>query len=208
MRAARPDDAPAIALILAQAFPSLYSATFGRLSEMETARLLTALFQAGTLSLALARVYDAGNGVAGVALLNLGESIGHGSARDYWRLLRGQMAFRPAVRALCGGVTANYFLQKRIPRANDLAYIEALAVAPDARGRGAGTSLLRDAMAWTRARQRSRLALHVLYANTSARRLYERIGFRPWPDEIAPALFRARRSRHGALRMALRMADP
>src|SRR5438067_4634426 len=85
-------------------------------------------------------------------------------------------------RIFAGGVLANLMLDRRIPRAPDLVYIEALAVAEEHRGRGLGSRLLADAERCARSIGRSRLALHVLANNTGARRLYERAGFRLWYD--------------------------
>ncbi|HLK57261.1 MAG TPA: GNAT family N-acetyltransferase, partial [Chthonomonadaceae bacterium] len=106
--------------------------------------------------------------------------IGRGSAWAYGRLLLRHLSLFQAARAFFGGLSANAMLNRRIPHAPDLTYIEALAVAAEERNRGIGTQLLNSAIAWTRAQSRSRLALHVLYSNAGARRLYERMGFQPW----------------------------
>lgn len=182
VRAARPEDAERVSAILAEAFPGLYRATFGRLDIPAVARLLTALYHAGTLSLETTRVCEREGTVVGVVILHVGHSVGRGTAGAFWRALYAQLGLLRASRAFVGGLSANTFLNQRIPRAPDLVYIEALAVAEPERGRGIGTRLLEDAMQWTResAPVRSRLALHVLYSNTGARRLYERMGFRPW----------------------------
>jgi GNAT superfamily N-acetyltransferase len=182
VRAARPEDAEAVGAILAEAFPGLYRATFGRLEIAAVARLLAALYHAGTLSLETTRVCERGGRVAGVVILHVGRSIGRGTAGAYWRTLSQQLGLLRGLRAFFGGLSANTFLNQRIPRAPDLAYIEALAVAASDRGHGIGTLLLEDTARWAResSPSRSRLALHVLYSNTGARRLYERMGFRPW----------------------------
>lgn len=52
-------------------------------------------------------------------------------------------------------------------------------VAPDRRGRGVATALLDEALGWARARGTRVVHLGVNSANTGARRLYERAGFRP-----------------------------
>ena len=182
VRAARAEDAEAISAILAEAFPGLYRATFGRLEIPAVARLLAALYHAGTLSLETTRVCEREGRVAGVAILHVGLSIGRGTAGAYWQPLYQQLGLLWGLRAFFGGLSANTFLNRRIPRAPDLVYIEALAVAASDRGRGIGTLLLEDAARWAResSPSRSHLALHVLYSNTGARRLYERMGFRPW----------------------------
>lgn len=52
-----------------------------------------------------------------------------------------------------------------------------IALLPEARGQGIGTALLRDVIARAEARAR-RVSIHVEHDNP-ARRLYERLGFRP-----------------------------
>lgn len=182
IRNAAAEDAGAIAEILAEAFPSLYHGTFGKCTTAETVTLLTALYSAGHLSMEDTHLYTRGRRVEGVIILHTGQSIGRGHASDFWRVLRAHLGRWRAIRAYTGGLTANYMLDRRIPRARDLVYIEALAVRAAARGQGIGSALLDDAEQWARRQQRSRLALHVLVSNTGARRLYERVGFRPWYD--------------------------
>ncbi len=57
-------------------------------------------------------------------------------------------------------------------------HISTIVVAPDAEGRGVGQALLTAAEKWTRERGYRLLTLNVFEANTAARRLYERAGFR------------------------------
>jgi RimJ/RimL family protein N-acetyltransferase len=59
-------------------------------------------------------------------------------------------------------------------------------VAPDARGRGVARDLIRAVATWAVGRESSRVVLFVQEANTPARQLYERAGFRPTGDR-APA---------------------
>jgi ribosomal protein S18 acetylase RimI-like enzyme len=56
--------------------------------------------------------------------------------------------------------------------------VNVLAVMPAWRGRGLGTRLLALADATARARERRDLSVIVADANTGARRLYERCGYR------------------------------
>jgi ribosomal protein S18 acetylase RimI-like enzyme len=56
-------------------------------------------------------------------------------------------------------------------------HIADIVVAPDARGRGAGETLIVAAEQWARARGYSLLTLNVFIENTHARALYERTGF-------------------------------
>jgi GNAT superfamily N-acetyltransferase len=53
-----------------------------------------------------------------------------------------------------------------------------VVVAADQRGRGLGTQLMRDLLAWGRAHGAQRSYLQVLDANRAARRLYDRLGYR------------------------------
>jgi ribosomal protein S18 acetylase RimI-like enzyme len=55
-------------------------------------------------------------------------------------------------------------------------------VAPDARGRGVARDLIRAVAEWTLGRGSARVVLFVQEANTPARELYERAGFRPTGD--------------------------
>lgn len=52
-----------------------------------------------------------------------------------------------------------------------------MMVAPDHRGRGVGSALVEEAIAWCRAHGAHKLALMVFPHNTAAVRLYERHGF-------------------------------
>lgn len=187
IRAAKFEDAAQISQILAEAFPSLYTWTFGRLSTPQTADLLHALYNADTLTLTTTQVAEQNGIIAGVAILHVGDSIGRGSMRAYWNVARSQLSLLMAVRAFTGGVFANWAIHKRIPHDADLVYIEALAVGAAYRGHGIGTRLLTAASAWGLARRRPRMALHVLQSNTGARRLYERMGFRLACPEPRPA---------------------
>ena len=65
--------------------------------------------------------------------------------------------------------------------------IEFLAVEESARGRGVGNALLRAAERRACAEQVMLLELHVEPANTDARRLYDREGFRDSPARRDPA---------------------
>lgn len=53
-----------------------------------------------------------------------------------------------------------------------------VVVAADQRGRGLGTQLMRDLLAWGRLHGARRSYLQVLDANRAARRVYERLGYR------------------------------
>ena len=57
------------------------------------------------------------------------------------------------------------------------AHLSVLAVAADAEGKGVGSALLEQSVAWAKQRQSDRLTLSALVTNARARALYERKGF-------------------------------
>lgn len=59
------------------------------------------------------------------------------------------------------------------------AYVEVLAVAPEARGLGVARRLMDAADAWARGRGYRRMRLAVWHQNERARGLYEHLGFQP-----------------------------
>jgi len=62
------------------------------------------------------------------------------------------------------------------PQPDEL-YIEALAVAESARGKGVGTRLLDEVIVLAKEQGFKKITLHVIDANPRARQLYERLGF-------------------------------
>ncbi len=184
IRTAEPEDSGTIARILIEAFPALYEVAFGVASPEKNEEILTALFQSGHLALDTTRVCEREGRIVGLAILHVGDPIGHGRAWDYARLLRRYLAPAAAIRAFFGGLGANRTLVRRMPHGRDLLYIEALAVQEDERGKGVGTLLLQDAFEWASADNRRRVALHVLHNNTGARRLYEKMGFSLWQPNV------------------------
>lgn len=73
----------------------------------------------------------------------------------------------------------------RIPR---LEVNLGIAVAPEWRGRGVGTALLQAGEAWAREQGAERMSLWVDGYNTGARRLYERVGYTAWGQEMDKAI--------------------
>jgi GNAT superfamily N-acetyltransferase len=57
------------------------------------------------------------------------------------------------------------------------AHLSVLAVSADAEGRGVGTALIDQSVAWARQRGSDRLTLSAVVTNSRARALYERNGF-------------------------------
>ena len=159
------------------------------MSNDAIASLLKDLYDVGSLSLDDTRVCDWDGRVVGVMILHTGRSIGRGTMASFWSLLRRRYGLVRTPRIFFGGIMANLMLDRRIPRAPDLVYIEALAVSEVRRGQGIGSRLLADAEQWARSHGRSRMALHVLASNAGARRLYHRVGFRPWHEPAAKVRF-------------------
>lgn len=66
--------------------------------------------------------------------------------------------------------------------------VESLVVAPEARGAGIGTALLRASRHQLKLRGCAYWTVSVMEANNGAVQLYERVGFRPWLRELAAPL--------------------
>ncbi len=62
-------------------------------------------------------------------------------------------------------------------RAGDRGYLQRLAVVPEAQGKGVGSSLVNDAIAWLRGRRASVALVNTQEINTRAFDLYQRHGF-------------------------------
>ena len=78
------------------------------------------------------------------------------------------------------GMIELYLKRPRDPEGAQVARIKVdlgLAVAPDWRGRGVGTALMRAAEDWARAQGAERMVLDLNAANEGALRLYERLGY-------------------------------
>jgi GNAT superfamily N-acetyltransferase len=67
------------------------------------------------------------------------------------------------------------------PAGGTLAYLLNFYTAPEARGRGVATALVKTVLAWCRERGVVRVTLH---ASDAGRRIYERLGFVPRPGEM------------------------
>jgi ribosomal-protein-alanine N-acetyltransferase len=64
------------------------------------------------------------------------------------------------------------------------AYLQRLAVHPDARGRGLGRALVVDGLRWSHRRGARRALVNTQTDNAPARRLYEATGFRRLPEGL------------------------
>jgi GNAT superfamily N-acetyltransferase len=68
-----------------------------------------------------------------------------------------------------------HFLVHASTTAADVCYLQDLFTAPEARGRGAARALIADVTDWARSQDCSRLYWSTAAANTTARRLYDRV---------------------------------
>lgn len=66
-------------------------------------------------------------------------------------------------------------------RADDVGYVQRLAIRPDAQGNGFGPALLADGLRWLRAHKARSAFVNTQVDNDRALRLYERSGFRRMP---------------------------
>jgi ribosomal protein S18 acetylase RimI-like enzyme len=69
---------------------------------------------------------------------------------------------------------------ERLPA--DQAHIRMLGVAPDARGRGIGRTLMQESIRLARERGKTLMTLHTTQRMKAAQRMYEAMGFRRDPD--------------------------
>ena len=66
-------------------------------------------------------------------------------------------------------------------RADDVGYVQRLAIHPDAQGQGLGPALLVDGLRWLRAHTARSAFVNTQVDNDRALHLYERVGFRRMP---------------------------
>jgi ribosomal protein S18 acetylase RimI-like enzyme len=69
-------------------------------------------------------------------------------------------------------------------RAKRHGYLQRLAVAPEAQGRGVGSALITDCLEWSKRRRVSRVAVNTQHGNTAALNRYLALGF----AEVSPGL--------------------
>ncbi len=105
---------------------------------------------------------------------------------EFWRF--DEVALREALDAtphrvlrVIGSPLAGYALSGV---ARSRAYLQRLAVHPDAARHGLGTSLLRDALRWMRWRGAAEAFVNTQHDNLQALRLYERHGFEAQTDGL------------------------
>ncbi len=107
-----------------------------------------------------------------LAIQQASPEVAQWTARDYARVVESEMAGWVAEEN--GGV-AGFLAARRA--ASDLEILN-FAVLANARHRGLGKSLLREAVAWGKTFQAEKVFLEVRAANAAALRFYERHGFR------------------------------
>ncbi|MEW6583435.1 MAG: GNAT family N-acetyltransferase [Actinomycetota bacterium] len=187
VRPATPDDAPAVARLLATALAAKYRPAFGARAE----DALVTLVGRGAPGVSRVLVAERDGVVVGAVRLALRREHDAGLADRLVRQigwLRAMRAFAVLSTIADRGITA------------DEAWVEELAVAPEARRRGVARLLLDRCEREARELGRRRLTLWVTGENTGAIALYRSSGFavrsrRRWP--LGRLLFRAA----GALRM-------
>ena len=86
------------------------------------------------------------------------------------------------------GVAAGLIWAKRDATPPSIVNLYQMWVAPESRGRGAATALLRAAIAWARATNARHVQLGVTWRDSSAVRLYAREGFQAYgaPEPLRP----------------------
>ena len=166
---------------LRQDAAALYDAAFGpklAIGIPDDARRLAVLQQGIDPRFALAAT---SNGrLAGIA--GFKTSAGAFTGDISFGLLRTQTGLGGALRA-----ALIFSLFERKPAPEQL-LMDGIAVAPEMRGQGVGTRLLRQLMVYGRDAGYHTLRLDVIDINPAARRLYERVGFVAVRTERFPAL--------------------
>ena len=107
-----------------------------------------------------------------LAIQQASPEVAQWTARDYARVVEGEMAGWVAEE---NGAVAGFLAARRA--ASDLEILN-FAVLANARCRGIGKALLREAVAWARAFHAENAFLEVRASNSPALRFYERHGFR------------------------------
>ncbi|WP_460824578.1 GNAT family N-acetyltransferase [Massilia solisilvae] len=112
---------------------------------------------------------------------------------------------RPLV-AEAGGVPVGLLWAKRDAADAAVVNLFQVWVAPESRGCGVGTSLLREAIRWARSTDARAVQLGVAQGDTPAMRLYARAGFRPVgaPEPLRPGSVLLSQ----AMRLALDVGEP
>jgi ribosomal-protein-alanine N-acetyltransferase len=96
------------------------------------------------------------------------------TARTFWSEL-GQLDTRHYLVAMADGVVVGYGGLCAYP---DEAFVQTLAVAPEAQGQGLGAVLLQALLDEAARRRKTTVTLEVRADNAPAQRLYQRFGFR------------------------------
>lgn len=166
VRRAAADDAPAMADIVARAFPDKFRPAFG--NDARAARALTPYTRA-TMRRHGTEVYvaEVDGQVAGTVSLVLRKGFVFGTSGMFVRAVGVWWTLRAI--AVLG------FLSEPSPQ-GDEAYVEVLSVAPEYQRRGVGRALMSAAEARARTLGRRRLTLYVTANNHAAQALYHAQG--------------------------------
>lgn len=199
VRPALPADVEDFVPLLLSTGETLLPSVFGPQFE----RLARALFlkRSTLLSFEHCLVIESGGAVAGLAL-----SYDHAAEREerLRTLFLGALSLGPSVLARLGTIAQADRAMTRI-RSGDR-YLAALAVHPHSRGRGLGSRLIAEVERTAVDAGASRVVLEVDAKNTSAARLYRRLGYALDHDPSEFAV-RGRRFRLLTMAKALRAAD-
>ena len=172
--------------ILAEAFAAMYHWIFGRFSMQQTATCCVALYQAGTLSLSTTRLAMRDGQVIGVAILHLGESMGKGTFRTYWRVIAQQPVLEGHEGVFWRCVSRILRLTSEFQRKRSGVY--GGAGGGRARTRtGHGHAAAVDALQWAQARRQRAYGAACPAKQRHRAKLYDRMGFRLYAPEPRPA---------------------
>ena len=169
LRPAKPEDAPAVAVLVDAAADGMFKAMVGDLSVLAEASLTPG----HQLSLEHAVVAVDGDQLVGATSAMTGVDARADSSQALaaaagWRSVRMMVVsglFRPILR----------FMERHN---DDEFYVMAIAVKPEARNSGVGSQLLADVEQRAAAAGSAHIALDVDANNSGAKRLYARKGFR------------------------------
>lgn len=117
-------------------------------------------------------------------------AVDRGGFDEFWRFdavdLRDAIAATPLhrFRVVAGGGHGGLAGYAITGRAAAQGYLQRLAVHPEARRRGVGTSLVVDGLRWLRRRGAQRALVNTQMGNEGAVELYQRCGFRQLPTSL------------------------
>jgi ribosomal protein S18 acetylase RimI-like enzyme len=206
-------DASAIGRILVEAFPNVYPSVLG-LNVKRAAEAMESLVLDGHINVQEVRIAEYCGKVAGLSVLKRRDNTSVQRSFLDGPETRKRLGTARSLRALFGYRFLLEAFDRRIPHGNVL-YLDALAVAEEARRKGIGEALVEDALRIAKQTGADHLALHVVNKKDGARRLYEKMGFVQVEDSrTAPRFFKSVErllgqwvSQHGASMMVHDLKD-